>query len=321
MPRSHSNFASAGTRQALREACTFLRWKLTGPAKPGDFDGMFRDIDSYRELYEQLTGRPFSEARVLEIGYGARPNQLIALMSMGIDARGIDLDVPMLQFNPLQLAKVLRRNGLMRALKTGVRSLIFDRRERACLRVALEQRGYSLQFNPASFLVGDAASYDFGSQPADLIYSENVFEHIPAADLENVVAGMARHISPQGLALITPHIYTGISGGHLPEWYRFLADQDIARTSEPWEHLRKRRFTANTYLNCLPRSAYRHLFSRFFEIVEEKASTPDLGRRWLTPEVRAELARWDEEDLFSNRVQFVLRPKNTSGQVNRRSFI
>jgi hypothetical protein len=72
--------------------------------------------------------------------------------------------------------------------------------------------------------------------------------------------------------------------------------------------LRKRRFNANTYLNCLSRADYREIFSRHFDILEEKVMHPNLGREWLTDEVRAELPQWSEEELLSNRVEFALRP-------------
>ena len=121
---------------------------------------------------------------------------------------------------------------------------------------------------------------------------------------------LATQISPQGLAFIRPNVFSGITGGHFPEWYSAQVDRNIPRSSEPWEHLRKRRFKANTYLNELTRADYRELFSPHFEIIEERVFEPDLGRRWLTPEAREELAAWSDEELFSNKVQFVLRRKS-----------
>lgn len=177
------------------------------------------------------------------------------------------------------------------------------------LGATLERRGYRLTIDPARFLVGDAASYDYGKELIDLVYSEDVFEHIPPDGLEKLVPRIASQLSPRGIALITPNIFTGITGGHLIEWYPHKVKQEIARKSEPWEHLRKRRYTADTYLNRLPRSAYRELFGRYFEILEEKVMEPELGRCWLTPEAKAELADWEDEELFSNRVRFVLRSK------------
>lgn len=310
--RSSSSLRSVSIRQKWKEAITIFGWLSSEGASLEGFNRMFRELEVYRSIYERHTGAPFTSARTLEIGYGARPFRLIAMMSMGMDVRGIDLDMPMIRFNPLTLFQILKRNGIERALKTGVRNLIFDRREQAKLKRALEQRGYTLRFDQTRLLVGDAATYDFGSEPIDLVYSTDVFEHIPLKGIERLSDRLAAQVSPNGLLLITVNIFTGITGGHLPEWYGHLVDSDAPKASDPWEHLRKRRFTANTYLNCLSRGAYRELFSRHFEILEEWVIDPDLGRQLLTLEVRAELSDWSEDELFSNRVMFTLRPRTVS---------
>jgi len=311
MARSHSSLTEAGVTQKLREALTFLRWKLfTRGGNPDVFSEFFAQIQGAGDIYSRFTGRAMQAARVLEIGFGARPNRLIALMSMGVDARGIDLDQPMLNFSITRLVQILRKNGMERALKSAGRSLLFDRTDRRLLRLALQQRGYELRIDAARFLVGDAATFRFASLPFDLIFSERVFEHIPQQDLEQLVARLPSLLSPHGIAIITVDVYTGIIGGHLPEWYAFQVNQTRPKPSEPWEHLRKGRFIANAYLNKLSLADYRKLFAADSEILEENVIFPDLGRQWLTPEVRHELAQWSDEELFSNRVQFVLRPRH-----------
>ena len=83
----------------------------------------------------------------------------------------------------------------------------------------------------------------------------------------------------------------------------------MERKSEPWEHLRKKRYQADTYLNQLSRAQFRELFGKRFDILEERVQFPDLGREYLSPAVRDELSAYDEEELFSNQVMFVLRKK------------
>lgn len=311
--RSSSSLAHITPRQKWREAVALLSMRRDAASRRNYIEGILTRLDSMRSTYERLTGRPFAEAHVFEIGYGAQPFRLIALQSMGIHVQGIDLDTPMLRFSPATLIKILARNGLERCLKTTVRSLLFDRRDYADLRSALQKRGYPMRINPADLLVGDAASFDFGPQPLhaplDLVYSQDVFEHIPREGIEAIMARLANRLAPNGLALITPNIFTGITGGHLPEWYWDSPDNTSPRQSEPWEHLRKDRFHANTWLNRLSRRDYRELFSRHFEILEETVQEPNLGRHRLTPEIKAELAQWTDEELFSNTVQFALRPK------------
>ena len=98
--RSSSSRPDVSLSQKLHEAVTFLRWRLSDKAGHEVLDRLFEDIEGFGSKFESLTGRSFAEANVLEIGFGARPLRLIALMSMGINIRGIDLDRPML---PLSL--------------------------------------------------------------------------------------------------------------------------------------------------------------------------------------------------------------------------
>lgn len=83
---------------------------------------------------------------------------------------------------------------------------------------------------------------------------------------------------------------------------------------EPWEHLRKNRFRSTVYLNRLTRKQYRNLFRRYFDIVEERVKDADLSRSLLTPDIACELQGYPEEELLSNQVMFVLRPKESGGQ-------
>lgn len=120
---------------------------------------------------------------------------------------------------------------------------------------------------------------------------------------------MVHWLDPSGIALIRPNIFTGICGGHLTEWFPPVVNSNMKRKSEPWEHLRKKRFQPNTFLNKLTRKEYREMFSQYFDILEERVKYPDLGKKWLNPEIRQELKVYSDEEIFSNQVLFVLKPK------------
>ena len=104
-------------------------------------------------------------------------------------------------------------------------------------------------------------------------------------------------------------IYSGISGGHQLEWYPHTIGKTMKRETEPWEHLRRDRHPANTYLNKLRRQEYRTLFEKHFEILEEREKQPDMGRDLMTPAIRDELSDYPDDELFSNNVLFVLKPR------------
>ncbi len=275
-----------------------------------NFDGLFEEIEEYDAMCRQLAGVTLAEAVAFEIGFGARPHRQIVLQSMGIDVRGVDAEAPVVPGRPSQFVSMLRRNGAERAAKSLIRHVLFDRSEQRALERALLQRGLAPRLDPARLIVADARFVKIEPGSLDLVISEDVFEHLQRDTLEHVVEAMARWLRPTGIALIRPNVFTGITGGHLIEWSRrAMRQRPRERHSEPWEHLRQRRFKPNTYLNELTRAAYRELFAVHFEILEERVTQPDLGRIYLDERAREELADWSDDELFSNQTLFVLRPR------------
>jgi hypothetical protein len=268
------------------------------------------DLDEYERLMLEHGGRRLAGARVVEIGYGARPLRLFAMLAYGADVMGIDLDAPLVAGSPHEVLEMYRKNGVERVLKSLIRFALFDLLERRFLSTALRNRGQRLRIERSRLLVGDAADLDLPADSLDLVYSEDVFEHMTENSIRRLLPKLAAGLGRRGIALIRPNIFTGITGGHLTDWFSPReVEANRPRRSEPWEHLRKQRFSATGFLNGLTRAQYRELFNEHFEILEEKVRYPGLGNRYLTPALRQELAHFDEEELFSNQVQFVLRSR------------
>jgi SAM-dependent methyltransferase len=306
--RSNSSGQQVRFHRKLIEGYQFFRMRVDGLSAQEAIAHQYIDmVEEYRNTFAKYSIGNKPLGRVLEIGYGARPICLIVMQSMGLDARGIDLDRPILKGTVTEFAQVLRRNGLDRCLKSLVRHTLFDRSERNALAKALRSRGYEYRVDTERFLVGNAAQLDTAGGGFDLIVSEDVFEHIPKIDLEQVVGNMVHLLNPGGVAIVQPCIFTGITGGHFFEWYPHLVDADIERRSKPWDHLRDNAYPANCYLNRLTRSDFRSMLSKHFSIVEETEKYPDLGRQYLTDDVRVELAEYSEHELLSNNVKYVLR--------------
>jgi Methyltransferase domain len=296
-------------RRKLDEGARLFRIYRAEARADQDLEWLFDEVDEYRHLLECHSGTDLENANIFEIGFGPRPYRQIILQSMGINARGVDIEAPLLPGRPTQFILMLRRNGVERAAKTLIRSVFFDRRERRLLERGLHRRGLARRLDPERLTVADAGELELPPASLDLIFSEDVFEHMERTTLERVVALMATWLKPGGLALVRPNVFTGITGGHLIEWSRrALRLPPTERQSEPWDHLRKRRAAPNTYLNELTRADYRALFGRHFEILEEQVAQPDLGREYLDARARAELRDWPEDELFSNQTMFVLRP-------------
>jgi Methyltransferase domain len=291
----------------MREDTRLLRTYLR--RSPDDFSWVFHDLGHWEQVTKRWGGKPFSRSRVFEIGFGARPYRLLAMQALGADVYGVDAEAPLLTGSIAEYQTILHTNGWERLVKTMVRHVLFDRRERARFQRALLRRGLTPPVpQPRRFLIGDAAECDPPGR-FDVIYSFAVFEHIERSSLERLVPRMADWLDPNGLALITPDVFTGFHGGHLLEWDADILDIAIERRSEPWEHLRQRRYHANTTLNELTRGEYEALFSAHFHILE--VIDPPRGRatEFLTPEIRAELSDYTDEDLLDENPLYVLRPR------------
>lgn len=320
MQNSNSSLSSLSLIEKLRYSVDLLQLHLKRRRKV-DLTWLLRMFDEYDSYSRKFVGKPLNECRTLEIGFGARPLRLFFLMAKGVDVYGVDLDAPLLDVSPAALRRIAERNGLERAAKSLTRWFVVQRKEYAELARICDTYGGSEvpSFrNLASrarerLIVSDAAADGFWGQfekPFQFVYSEDVFEHIPPAALDKILSQLAEHLDPAGIALIRPNIFSGITGGHQIEWYHnVINDSSLVRRSEPWDHLRKNLFPANTYLNRLLLRDYRSKFSQHFDILEEITTLPDFGRQYLSPSIAEELAAYTDEELFSNQVLFVLRKK------------
>ncbi len=314
MSDSKSSLKSTPTLDRIREWIALVRLSLAD-AGNRDFSDLQAAYLQHNQIAQNYLGRPLSACKVIEIGYGARPNRLIWFLGQGVDITGIDLDQPILRGTPAEFFAVYRRNGWERAIKTVARWFINERNLRRALLAELShQRNTPLKLPPERLTVGDAASEDFWTQHrgVNYIFSEDVFEHIPPGSLDRILPLIAASMDPEGVVFVKPMVYTGICGGHHVEWYPHTLNQPIERRTEPWEHLRKNRHPANTYLNKLTLADYRSLFSMHFDILEETCVRPNLGSQFMTPDIRLELSQYPDEELFSNGVVFLLRPRRNS---------
>ncbi len=273
-------------------------------------------IDEYQSHANRYVGVPLESAKILELGYGARPIRLLTLLALGVDVVGIDRDKPALteRGQLSQLIAIARENGASRAAKTLGRRLLEGKRFDTRLRAAIAERGGAFREDSNRLLVGDITDPELpallGKNQFQLVYSEDVFEHVPREGLERACSNIAAVLATEGVALIRPNVFTGITGGHLTEWYHSGVASTKRKKSEPWEHLRLKRFRANTYLNELTRQEYRTTFAKYFDILDEVVKVPNLGRHLLTPEIRQELSMFSEDELFSNQVLWVLRRRS-----------
>lgn len=217
---SNSSISGLGIFEKIREWSHLFFLRFQGLLKRDDFLWLWENILEYEQGFLNFTGKELKNAKLLEVGYGARPYRLLTLLSMGMDVRGVDLDAPMLRGAPGEFLRILRKNGLQRLVKSFVRFFLFDWKQRSDLRRELKKRGVALRIPSANgneFIVENASSVEMDRQISkaslDFVYSEDVFEHIPAESLPKLVENIAAWLKPQGVAFIRPNIFTGITGG------------------------------------------------------------------------------------------------------------
>ncbi len=295
-------------KEALRQFVLLLRDRA--PWRSRDFSYLDVQYEEYNALVQEFADMPLEQARVFEIGCGQRPYRLLRVLANEVDAYGIDMDKVVQELSAQAISQMYKKNGLERTAKTVVRYALFDRAENKQLRRYLNLRaGKPFDWQPGRIMHGSAADGEAWPRGSyDFIYSEDVFEHIPVDHLESVCALLAERLNPSGVAFIRPMVFTGIQGGHNVEWYDVHIQRE--RDCPPWDHLRAHRFPANTYLNQLTLADYRALFSRHLRILKEIPKRPNLGKEYMTPEIRAELSSYSDDELFSNHMGFVLTGKD-----------
>jgi ubiquinone/menaquinone biosynthesis C-methylase UbiE len=271
----------------------------------GDFSNAEREVAFCQMLvdaFRECTGREIQGARVLDVGCGQTATHSLILASRGAEVTGIDIEVPTLTMGPRTFVRVARRNGLERALKSLARHVLFDRRFFRDLAAAT---GKPVRPKGVDLRVMDVKQMSFPDSTFDLIFAPNVFEHID--DLPPAVAEVNRVLKPGGIAVITPHLFPSLSGGHNLEWHYPMTkgSEDVPA----WDHLREWRFPANTYLNGLKLTDYRTAFSAM-DVAREDLGTEG-GEAYLTPEIWQELAGkgYSREDLLTCTATFYARKR------------
>src|SRR5713101_1752548 len=98
--------------QKVSELALLFRMRLRNMNKRRDMSWIFSDCEEYNELLCRYSNVTLERAKVFEIGFGTQPYRLMTLMSLGVDACGVDLDVPVLRGNLHEFLEMYRKNGI-----------------------------------------------------------------------------------------------------------------------------------------------------------------------------------------------------------------
>jgi SAM-dependent methyltransferase len=251
---------------------------------------------------EKYTNSQLDRARILDLGCGQTATQTALFHSDGATATGIDVEIPTFEFGPGTFLRTLKRHGPERAFKSLVRHVLFDRN---FFRDLSQGYGKDVSFENLDVRIMDATAMEFDDSTFDFVNSMAVFEHI--SDVPAALRELNRVLKPGGIAVITPHLFPSLSGGHCLEWDS--PDQKAAENVEPWDHLRRHKHPAGAYMNRVKLNEYREHFRSTLHVIDEKVIIE--GERYLTQDIEVKLATkgYNREDLLTRTITFFARKK------------
>ena len=246
---------------------------------------------------------------ILDVGCGQRYPLTLLFHSFGSRVVGIDtaligVDLPVLE----TYRRICAEEGLGRALKTFVRRFMQDGTYYEALRTSCP---FPLTFEGVDVRQMSVTEMSFPDATFDAVVSVAVFEHV--ADVPRAVSEIRRVLKSGSIAHISIHLYTSLSGGHHIEYgyfeYSTLGRRHvpISRRVPPWDHLRNNLYPVPVYLNKLRECEYISAFAQELEIVEVIDGCRREGENLLTPEIRAELSCYSEEELLKRGITIVAR--------------
>jgi SAM-dependent methyltransferase len=253
----------------------------------------------------EYTGLAPKGARILDLGCGQTATQTLLFNADGAKVTGVDIEVPTYKMSLPVFFKVIKLNGLERALKSLARHALFDK---GFFIELSKEYGRAISFEDIDSRIMDAKSMSFDSSIFDFIFSTTVFEHID--DVPAAVKEVNRVLKNSGIAIISIHLFPSLSGGHCLEW--IFPDQFFSNKVPPWDHLRDNKYPINAYLNKLTISQYREIFRRYTEIIKEE--TVKDGERFLSQDLELELSKkgFSKEDLLTRSVNFFIRKRTVA---------
>ena len=278
----------------LREAYQLYQLKSTDIS--GQVGGTIAHMKYFEQRMHQATGVLVEGLNILNIGPGQTPREMV-YFGLRNEVTGIDLDVIPQSFTLTTYLSMLKRNGLMRTVKTLSRKILgID----VCFMKELKRQLGISNLPRLNYLQMDATQMTFPDASFDLTYSFSVFEHLP--DPAKVINEVVRVLKSGGGCYISLHLYSSENGCHD---VRIFSDK---RKGIPyWSHLRPQYaelIRPNAYMNKLRIAEWKRIFSeRMPGVVFEFDGHQGENAEFLKSEMRTirdggELSEYTDEELL-----------------------
>jgi SAM-dependent methyltransferase len=273
--------------------------------RKGQFGNAEKDAKHHETLcgtLKEYAGVPLKEARILDIGCGQMAQQVAMFSADGARITGIDIEIPTYRMNPKVFFESLKQNGFERAVKSLVRHALFDG---GFIKDLSRVYGMPIPFTNLDCKIMSALALQFPDEHFDFVFSDCVFEHIE--NVPKAIQELNRVLKKTGIARITIHLFSSLSGGHNLDWSN--PDTAPSKTVPPWDHLLENNYPANAFLNKLRLGQFRHMFRDGMSLVKEQ--TAQQGAGLLTEEFFSFLSAkgYTREDLLTHAVTFICRKK------------
>ncbi len=251
----------------------------------------------------ELRAGPIKEKTILDIGCGKFYPFTLLFGSLGNRVTGIDIlyiraNEPLVR----RYHRILRYNGFRSLMEELLYRLSF--KERAYYQALEEASASSLTSKGVTFEQMSAENMSFVDETFDIVVSVATFEHL--ANVPRAVSELSRVMKKGAIAYIDINLFASPSGGHHFDW---------PNTSQvpPWDHLRQRRLPFTVYLNEMREHEYLEVFRRELNVLEVIDIDKGEGREFLTPEIRAELSDYPEEELTKYGIAIIAEKDEGNG--------
>jgi len=258
----------------------------------------------------ESAGVDLSRARILDIGCGVLYPLTILFHSIGAKVVGADIQqlrISTPDWNPLRNLMPWRWQRLRRQTKDWFRWAFY-------YRLLARHAGVPLCTNGLELRTTDAGALDFADGAFDVVVSFAAVEHF--LDIPRAFDEIFRVLGPAGVAHLSIHLWTSLSGGHEKEFWNGGVPPHL---ESPWRHLRDPNWSTDIPLNRYRTRDYLAVAEKRFESVSQGVDT-ELGCELIDDAMRAALPEYGFDELVTEMLVLMLRkPADPSSEPTGRS--
>jgi SAM-dependent methyltransferase len=261
---------------------TILQGKADYDCLAGSVSQAAADVETFKRNLAYLEQGEVSTntAAILDLACGPLASQTLLLNSAGYKTLGLDLDIPPAYLPLANFKQWFKRRRHHQA---------WQKATAAYYEALAQQANLKLKWGKVKIKLADLTRLDLDDDSFDVVICAHHLQHAP--NVEGLLSEAARVLKPGGLFLADIRPYAALTGA-------FQANFD-----RPWSHLRENSLP-ELPCNKWRERQYRVALEKYFTLEAWLPETDPQAQARLTPEVRAELEGYNEEEL--TRAQIVV---------------